>query len=85
MNTLELARTRKGRQVRLALPIEAVLKRVPGKTVTEKAKRIGISRQAYYTWLTGRARPSEEQAYRLAEITKLSASKIRGWVVKVET
>ena len=81
MNTLRLTRTPIGGQVRIGLALEEVLKRVPGKTVKARAATIGVTRQTYYGWLAGRTRPDIRQARRLASLTGLEASKIRGWTV----
>jgi transcriptional regulator with XRE-family HTH domain len=63
---------------RLRLPMSAVLERVPGDTVIERAKSIGVTRQAYYAWLKGSSRPSRKQARRLAFLTGYDAEAIRG-------
>lgn len=81
MNALQLERTPLPGRVRIGLPIDKVLDRIPGDTVTAKAKKIGITRQAYYGWLNGRTRPDAKQSRRLAQLTGLSAVNIRGWIV----
>ena len=63
---------------RLKTPMSMVLDAVQGDTVTEKAKRIGITRQAYYAWYKGEYRPNLKQAKRLAHLTDFSAEDIRG-------
>lgn len=59
------------------LPMASILERVPGETVTDKAHRVGISRQTYYYWLQGRSRPSLEVAERLAKLTGIPLRSIR--------
>jgi hypothetical protein len=63
---------------RMKLPMSSVLAKVPGDTVVEKADRIGITRQAYYLWLRGIARPNTKQSKRLAKLTGYKAIDIRG-------
>lgn len=63
---------------RLKTPMEAVLAKVPGESVTEKCKRIGITRQNYYAWLKGEYRPNPRQSRKLAAITGFKAEDIRG-------
>lgn len=60
------------------LPMSAVLPMVPGKTIMEKSRNCGVTRQAYYNWLNGEARPSLQQAQLLAKLTGLSADAIHG-------
>lgn len=71
---------RRGMQIRdrLKTPMAAVLEKVPGESVTEKAKKIGITRQAYYAWLKGEYRPNKQQSKRLAGMTGYSVEEIRG-------
>lgn len=63
---------------RLKTPMAAVLAKVPGDTLVEKCKKIGISRQAYYAWLKGEYRPNLRQSKRLANLTGYTADEIRG-------
>lgn len=59
------------------MPMSFILGRIPGHTITERAARVGISRQTYYYWLQGRSRPSPAQAEKLAEITGVPVADIR--------
>jgi DNA-binding XRE family transcriptional regulator len=68
---------REARQ-RLALPLTEVLDKIPGDTVVERAKNIGIARQTYYQWLRGVARPNPEQAEKLAKLSGHNVDEIRG-------
>jgi hypothetical protein len=54
---------------RLKTPMKDILEKVPGGTVPEKCKKIGITRQAYYGWLKGGYRPDLKQSKRLASLT----------------
>ena len=61
---------------RLKTPMSVVLDAVQGDSVTEKCKRIGITRQNYYCWLKGEYRPNLKQSRRLAHITGLDVDEI---------
>jgi transcriptional regulator with XRE-family HTH domain len=63
---------------RMNLPMSAVLNKVPGGTVTERAALIGVTRQTYYGWLRGVSRPNTKQSKRLAELTGLKWQTING-------
>lgn len=63
---------------RLVLPMDKVLAKVPGNSVTEKCEFIGVSRQAYYYWLRGMSRPNQTQAKRLQTLTGFDWVEIRG-------
>jgi hypothetical protein len=63
---------------RIALPMAAVLRKVPGSSVVEKCEHIGVSRQSYYAWLYKRARPNPTQAVTLSQITGYDPAAIRG-------
>lgn len=62
---------------RLKTSMVDVLDRIPGSTVAERCRNIGISRQTYYAWLRGDLRPSVAQAKRLSKKTGIPAEKIR--------
>ena len=57
-------------------PMSAILNKVPGLTVKDRARSIGVSRQTYYGWLNGRSRPNSKQARRLQELTDIPFTKI---------
>ncbi|HEY2530302.1 MAG TPA: hypothetical protein VGJ20_20590 [Xanthobacteraceae bacterium] len=61
-----------------ATPMSIILEKVPGASVIEKAKRVGVSRQTFYYWLSGVTRPNIKQARRLATLTGYDADVIRG-------
>lgn len=63
---------------RLALPLTEVLDKVPGTSVVDRCRCIGIARQTYYQWLRGTARPNPEQAEKLSKMTGYTVDQIRG-------
>ena len=63
---------------RLKFPMSEVLKKVPGETVVQKAAHCGVSRQAYYNWLSGRSRPNDAQSLMLEKLTGIDAAMIAG-------
>ena len=66
-------------QQRLARPaLGPILAKVPGATVSAKARAIGASRQAYQRWRDGSARPSIQYARRIAELTGHAVADIIG-------
>jgi transcriptional regulator with XRE-family HTH domain len=62
----------------IRMPLSKVLQLVPGHNVSEKCRKLGISRQTYYGWMNGRSRPNHKFANRLAKLTGLRAAEIRG-------
>lgn len=62
---------------RLRMPMSTVLDKVEGVSVADRCRKIGISRQTYYSWLAGEQRPSSIQAAKLSELTGIPADKIR--------
>ena len=74
----EIARQIEGIRAKLSIrPMSEILDFVPGKTVAEKARACGVTRQAYYLWLRGK-RPLNAQARRLSALTGYSIAEIRG-------
>jgi hypothetical protein len=66
-------------QARLQLvPMADILAKLPDDTVTARAKRLGITRQAYYDWVNGKSRPNIKQARRLQKLTGFTVQEIRG-------
>lgn len=61
-----------------ALPMSQVIARVPGGSITAKARNIGVSRQTLHYWLDGAMRPDEKHAKTLARLTGLDVAAIRG-------
>jgi len=62
---------------RIRMPMSTVLDKVPGISVADRCRKIGIARQTYYSWLHGELRPSSIQAQKLSELTGIPADKIR--------
>jgi DNA-binding XRE family transcriptional regulator len=58
------------------VPMKAILAKVPGHTIAEKAERCGVSRQAYYFWLDEVQRPSLQQAQKIAKLTGIPVEDI---------
>ena len=64
---------------RLRLPMSVVLAKLyPELTVNEKSEKLGVTRQAYYSWLNGISRPSTRLSKKLAALTGYDAADIRG-------
>lgn len=69
---------RKARE-HLRLPMTKVLEALwPGTPVTEKVKRLGVTRQAYYGWMSGIYRPDAKMARKLSQLTGFDEDDIRG-------
>jgi len=64
---------------RLKLPMPLVLGKLwPGTSISEKVRRLGVTRQTYYGWLNGLFRPEGELAKRIAKLTGFDEDEIRG-------
>jgi DNA-binding XRE family transcriptional regulator len=50
-------------------PMRDILAKVPGTSLTERAKKLGVSRQTMYVWASEKFRPTRVQAKRLAKAT----------------
>lgn len=61
----------------LRYPMKDILEKVPGETLTERAKAIGVSRQTMYVWMHERFRPGLEQATLISELTGIPVWQIR--------
>jgi DNA-binding XRE family transcriptional regulator len=64
--------------LRLRVPMEAVLAKVPGESIAAKAREIGVTRATYYKWAGGICRPGWDQAEQLAKLTKYTPEEIHG-------
>jgi DNA-binding XRE family transcriptional regulator len=62
---------------KLRYPMAAILAKVPGDTLAERARQIGVSRQTMYVWAQERFRPSTEQAAIIAKLTGVPIEQIR--------
>jgi DNA-binding XRE family transcriptional regulator len=60
-------------------PMAAILAKVPGDTLAERARKIGVSRQTMYVWAQERFRPSTEQAAIIAKLTGVPIEQIRDY------
>ena len=63
----------------LLLPMAEVLDKIPGDSVTEKIKRIGVPRQTWYSWRNGTCRPNLKRSKLLSRLTGYSVAEIKGW------
>jgi DNA-binding XRE family transcriptional regulator len=71
-----LARDLRAVAHKLRYPLADILAKVPGDTLAERARRIGVSRQTMYVWAQERFRPSSQQAAIIAELTGVPAEQI---------
>jgi transcriptional regulator with XRE-family HTH domain len=63
-----------------ATPMATILEKVPGESISAKARTLGVSRQTIHYWLNGDTRPDEVQARKIEKLTGLSVAEIRGRV-----
>jgi transcriptional regulator with XRE-family HTH domain len=63
-----------------AMPMADILAKMPGDTITAKARALGVSRQTIHYWLNGETRPDDVQARKLEKLTGFSVAVIRGRV-----
>jgi DNA-binding XRE family transcriptional regulator len=61
---------------KLRFPMAAILAKVPGDTLAERARQIGVSRQTMYVWAQERFRPSTDQARIIADLTGVPVEQI---------
>lgn len=61
---------------KLRYPMADILAKVPGDTLAERARKIGVSRQTMYVWAKEQFRPSSQQAAIIAELTGVPAEQI---------
>lgn len=54
---------------RIDHPMADILSRVPGDTLSARAKKLKVSRQTMYVWMAERFRPTLAQAKRIAKVT----------------
>ena len=60
------------------IPMYLVLDAVPGKSVVEKARAVGVSRNTWYLWYRGEVRPNSVQGKRIEQLTGIKAEKFQG-------
>ena len=68
----------------LGMPMAEILAKVPAASTLAKARMIGVSRQGYYRWLDGSARPTGRHAAKIAELTGIDVEVITGRPKKTE-
>jgi DNA-binding XRE family transcriptional regulator len=61
---------------KLRYPLADILAQVPGDTLAERARAIGVSRQTMYVWAQERFRPSGPQAKTIAKLTGVPVEQI---------
>jgi len=64
---------------KLRHPMANILAKVPGDTLAERARKIGVSRQTMYVWAAEKFRPSTEQATIIADLTGVPIDDIRDY------
>lgn len=57
-------------------PMADILAKVPGDTLAERARMIGVSRQTMYVWAQERFRPGGAQAAAIAKLTGVPVEQI---------
>jgi DNA-binding XRE family transcriptional regulator len=62
------------REVRMVVhkasyPMRDILAKVPGDSLTDRAKALKVSRQTMYVWASEKFRPTKVQAKRIAKVT----------------
>lgn len=63
---------------RLIHPMTLILDKVPGETVIEKSRYLGVTRQTMYAWMDGTMRPNLKRAKMIAKVTGVDVDVIRG-------
>lgn len=58
-------------------PMKDILDKVPGDTLAERARTLGVSRQTMYVWAAERFRPSPDQAWIISKLTGVPPEHIR--------
>lgn len=58
-------------------PMADILAKVPGDTLAERARTIGVSRQTMYVWAQEKFRPGVDQAKIIAKLTGVPVDHIR--------
>lgn len=54
---------------KMLYPMQKILAKVPGSSLTERAKELRVSRQTMYVWMAEKFRPTKVQAKRISKIT----------------
>jgi DNA-binding XRE family transcriptional regulator len=61
---------------KLRYPMTDILAKVPGDTLTERARKIGVSRQTMYVWAEEKFRPTGAQAKTISKLTGVPVEQI---------
>lgn len=61
---------------KLQYPMAEILAQVPGDNLSARAKKLGVSRQTMYVWLSERFRPTLKQAKRISRVTGVPVAHI---------
>jgi DNA-binding XRE family transcriptional regulator len=62
---------------KLRYPMADILAKVPGDTIADRARAIGVSRQTMYIWTDEKFRPAPAVAKRISKLTGVPAEHIR--------
>jgi DNA-binding XRE family transcriptional regulator len=62
---------------KLRYPMRDILAKVPGDTIADRARTIGVSRQTMYIWTDEKFRPAPAVAKRISKLTGVPAEHIR--------
>jgi DNA-binding MarR family transcriptional regulator/DNA-binding XRE family transcriptional regulator len=68
-DTEPLKRQLKAVAHKIRFPMHDILAKVPGDTLSARARRIGVSRQTMYVWASERSRPTTAQAEVISKLT----------------
>lgn len=71
-----LARDLRAVAHKLRYPLADILAKVPGETLAERARKIGVSRQTMYVWAKEQFRPSSQQAAIISDLTGVPVDQI---------
>lgn len=61
---------------KITYPMADILAQVPGASLTDRAKKLRVSRQTMYVWASERFRPTKVQAKRIARVTGVPIEQI---------
>lgn len=61
---------------KLRFPMEEILAKVPGESLSDRARKVGVSRQTMYVWAAERFRPTTRQAKRISKLTGVPVAQI---------
>jgi DNA-binding XRE family transcriptional regulator len=79
IGTLPLATLKRELQAiahKLRYPMADILAKVPGDTLSARARKIGVSRQTMYVWAEEKFRPTLPQARTIAKLTGVPVEQI---------